>query len=376
MKKILISLISLLVAYERVSAELSVENKTSVSTGGGSRTMLEIQLNNLMQDMRPANRDIAALKEYTQKVGDVLKKVDEVKMPEKPTILAELSKALVDLKNLNGDTPLVPTNPAVKTFVDKYRSLQSRSNIPSLPSEVFESLGRSREDPLFVAILDSISRPSVQFEYSTDKIDELIDSLGNFESGKFIPITPPPTRQKVEGQIQAAMTDAATLPKQFEDRFNALKVSTKDFYTKVATALAAEIARRETLLAQQVKSAEEIGKQIAELEKAQSLNVTDLIQKLPILVGILCGLFVGLILLIRFYPTDLQTEWVASGQVIQLLTVVTLLLIILCLAVTHVINENTIGTLLGGIGGYVLSQGVGRAAAREANRMKPPGGGS
>ncbi len=122
-----------------------------------------------------------------------------------------------------------------------------------------------------------------------------------------------------------------------------------------------------------MKNADDVGKQIAELEKAQSANVGDLIQKLPELVGILCALFVGLILLIRFYPPEQQTEWVASGQVIQLLTVVTLLLIILCLAITHVILENTVGTLLGGIGGYVLSQGIGRAAAREASRAKSTG---
>jgi hypothetical protein len=74
------------------------------------------------------------------------------------------------------------------------------------------------------------------------------------------------------------------------------------------------------------------------------------------------------ILLVRTFGTEIQMEWVASGQVIQLLTVVTLLLIILCLALSNIIKENTVGTLLGGIGGYVLSQGIGRAASRAAVR--------
>jgi ABC-type multidrug transport system fused ATPase/permease subunit len=104
--------------------------------------------------------------------------------------------------------------------------------------------------------------------------------------------------------------------------------------------------------------------------KNQAKVVNALVEKLPIILGILCALFAVIILLVRFFPDNIQIEWVGSGQVIQLLTVVTLLLIILCLAVTDILKENTIGTLLGGIGGYVLSQGIGRAAARAATRTQ------
>jgi len=104
--------------------------------------------------------------------------------------------------------------------------------------------------------------------------------------------------------------------------------------------------------------------------KNQAKVVNNLVEKLPLILGILCALFAVIILLVRFFPVSIQIEWVNSGQVIQLLTVVTLLLIILCLAVTDILKENIIGTLLGGIGGYVLSQGIGRAAARAATRMQ------
>jgi len=92
--------------------------------------------------------------------------------------------------------------------------------------------------------------------------------------------------------------------------------------------------------------------------------------------GILALFGVAAIFLVRFFPEAVQVEWVVSGQVIQLLTVVTLLLIILCLALTSIIKEETIGTLLGGIGGYVLSQGIGRAAGRAAVRAANPGSGA
>jgi membrane protein YqaA with SNARE-associated domain len=41
-----------------------------------------------------------------------------------------------------------------------------------------------------------------------------------------------------------------------------------------------------------------------------------------------------------------------------------LLSVITALSLSNKIQENTLGTLLGGIAGYVLAQGIGRAAAR------------
>ena len=69
----------------------------------------------------------------------------------------------------------------------------------------------------------------------------------------------------------------------------------------------------------------------------------------------------------RFSP-ELQMEWVASGQVIQFVTVMIVLSVVMALGLSNVLKEQTLGTLLGGIAGYVLAQGVGRAAARDAAR--------
>jgi hypothetical protein len=71
-------------------------------------------------------------------------------------------------------------------------------------------------------------------------------------------------------------------------------------------------------------------------------------------------------LIVRTFPVELQTEWVASGQVIQFMTVLIILIAILSLGINGILKEETLGTLLGGIGGYVLAQGVGRAALRNA----------
>jgi hypothetical protein len=87
-----------------------------------------------------------------------------------------------------------------------------------------------------------------------------------------------------------------------------------------------------------------------------------------LLLAILAIACVGTILGIKLFEPDLQMEWVASGQVIQFVTVMILLSVILALGLSAKLGENTLGTLLGGIAGYVLAQGVGRSAARDVAR--------
>jgi hypothetical protein len=81
------------------------------------------------------------------------------------------------------------------------------------------------------------------------------------------------------------------------------------------------------------------------------------------IIGVIGVLSVGTIIAIRLFAPDIQAQWVGSGQVIQFVTVMILLTVIMSLGLAGILKENTLGTLLGGIGGYVLSQGVGKAAA-------------
>jgi hypothetical protein len=82
-----------------------------------------------------------------------------------------------------------------------------------------------------------------------------------------------------------------------------------------------------------------------------------------IIIAIIGLLSISTIAAVRAFPTDIQAQWVGSGQVIQFVTVMILLTVIMALGLAGILKENTLGTLLGGIGGYVLSQGVGKAAA-------------
>ena len=89
---------------------------------------------------------------------------------------------------------------------------------------------------------------------------------------------------------------------------------------------------------------------------------------------VVIGLFsIGTIAAVKLFNPDIQIEWVASGQVIQFVTVMILLSVVMALGLAGILKENTLGTLLGGIAGYVLAQGVGRAAAREVSRGRAGG---
>ncbi len=100
----------------------------------------------------------------------------------------------------------------------------------------------------------------------------------------------------------------------------------------------------------------------------QSAPATKVADQLGIIIGVFCAFGIFMFLAVRVFPDSVQIELIASGQVIQFATVMVLLIVVCVLGMSRFLTENTLGTLLGGIGGYVLSQGVGRAVSRAATR--------
>ena len=100
----------------------------------------------------------------------------------------------------------------------------------------------------------------------------------------------------------------------------------------------------------------------------ESQNQSTLSSNLWVMIGTIGLLSVSAILAVKLFDERIQIEWVASGQVIQFVTVMILLSVVMALGLAGILKENTLGTLLGGIAGYVLAQGVGRAVARDVTR--------
>jgi len=161
---------------------------------------------------------------------------------------------------------------------------------------------------------------------------------------------------------------AELMNQEFDKNFGAL-------VNNASSALAKTISDSERISQANDKLIEELTKLRAKLRDA--LNNSSPQQKitadLPLILGILGGACVLAILGVKLFDDDIQMEWVASGQVIQFVTVMVLLSVIAALGLSNILQENTLGTLLGGIAGYVLAQGVGRAAARDvARNIGPP----
>lgn len=91
---------------------------------------------------------------------------------------------------------------------------------------------------------------------------------------------------------------------------------------------------------------------------------------LKLIIAIL-GLFSLLIMVVvRRFSIEVQKEWVASGQVIQFMTVTIIISAVLALGLSQVLTQEILGTLLGAIGGYVLSQGIGRSATDKIQKVE------
>jgi len=90
--------------------------------------------------------------------------------------------------------------------------------------------------------------------------------------------------------------------------------------------------------------------------------------QLWLIIGVFCIFAIFIFRTVWIFEAPIQLELVASGQVIQFATVMVILIVVCVLGISGVLHENTLGTLLGAIGGYVLSQGVGRAASRAATQ--------
>lgn len=95
-------------------------------------------------------------------------------------------------------------------------------------------------------------------------------------------------------------------------------------------------------------------------------------QTLPWIVIEFFGFAVIVMLMVGMFPERVQREWLGSGQAIQLMTVSILVISILGLGLAGILRDNSLGALLGGVAGYVLSQGVGVAA--ESRRRQQEGG--
>lgn len=97
-------------------------------------------------------------------------------------------------------------------------------------------------------------------------------------------------------------------------------------------------------------------------EMTDNLAGNSIANRIPLLMLIIFGVGAGTLAGVWLFPDKIQQELIGSGQIVQFVTILILLGVILSLGMAQRLQAETLGTLLGGIAGYVLSQGVGRQA--------------
>lgn len=143
------------------------------------------------------------------------------------------------------------------------------------------------------------------------------------------------------------------------DMFNAMIVQRDNAIKQIEETLA-QIDKLNNLLQQRKWNV-----QTAIAQKSAQQQLSGSLWKVISVIGLFS---IGAIFVVRLFSVPLQMEWVATGQVIQFVTVMILLSVLMALGLAGILEQNILGTLLGGIAGHVLAQGVGRSAAHEANR--------
>ena len=250
----------------------------------------------------------------------------------------------------------VPDNPIV--LADEIRQIneeldQARKSEDSFDRQI-KSLNQTKDRAnkalQQIAALDCNTSPA-NLPSLMDEIDRVARPLAN-----------PLDDDTISPWANVSTRDIRTLPPK--DQCEKLKAMTAD------PDLATFIDKQQSQLADLRTATDQL---IEALQKRRAALVThnqqaetkqDIFQYLWVIIGVIGMLSIGTIFVIRSFPPDLQQQWVASGQVIQFVTVMILLSVIMALGLASILKENTLGTLLGGIAGYVLSQGVGRAAAQ------------
>ncbi len=144
------------------------------------------------------------------------------------------------------------------------------------------------------------------------------------------------------------------------------KAIEEEYLTAVGNIAAIENAKLDNISAL-VRELSRYEKRLREKHKPVADTLAD---KLWWIIGILAGFSILFILSIRLFETEIQEEFVKSGQLIQLITVMIILIVLMALGLAKILEEKTLGTLLGGLAGYVLSQGVGRSAAYSATQKR------
>jgi len=283
-------------------------------------------------------------------VEDVRAKIESLKqpLPEKETLLVrELDRIDNEIALASAQRAIVNGYRGLKTYLDKSLDQLSRQSKVLASMDCGDANTWKYRDAVQI-YLRQYNALTIQYPYPLEYEKIEVPQAGSAVSET---VACKQTKEKFS---------SSDYSNPFKEISDSLQKSVGDFETDQAR-LADEYGKYLNALSQRRTSVQE------KLNTSQSAyQIGSNLWLLLLILGAAC---VATILGIKLFSVEIQMEWVASGQVIQFVTVMILLSVILALGLSGILKENTLGTLLGGVAGYVLAQGVGRAAARDVARL-------
>src|ERR1043165_3629724 len=252
----------------------------------------------------------------------------EKDIPDNPIVLAD------EIRQINEE--LDQTRKSEDSFERQIKTLNQTKDRANNALQEISSLNCDASPPNVPSLMDEIDRVARPLANPLD--DDTISPWANVSTRDIRTLSPKEQCEKLKTMV--GDPDLATFIDKQQAQLAELKTATDQLLEALQKRRAALVTHN----------------QAAETKQ-------DIFQYLWVIIGVIGLLSIGTIFVIRLFPPQLQEQWVASGQVIQFVTVMILLSVIMALGLASILKENTLGTLLGGIAGYVLSQGVGRAAA-------------
>ncbi len=116
-------------------------------------------------------------------------------------------------------------------------------------------------------------------------------------------------------------------------------------------------------------SRDDLDRALAELDQRKRDVITQMSNEvatarvaatMPWILVIIFSLGIVMMFGVRLFSPHIQAELVSSGQLVQFVTILILFGTLLALGLAEKLQEQTLGALLGGLAGYVLSQGIGQ----------------
>src|ERR1043165_2679647 len=253
----------------------------------------------------------------------------EKDIPDNPIVLAD------EIRQINEE--LDQTRKSEDSFERQIKTLNQTKDRANKTLQEITNLDCSTSLPNLPSLMDEVDRGARPLANPLD--DDTISPWANVSTRDIRTLSPKEQCEKLKTMV--GDPDLATFIDKQQAQLAELKTATDQLLEALQKRRAALVTHN----------------QAAETKQ-------DIFQYLWVIIGVIGLLSIGTIFVIRSFTPDLQQQWVASGQVIQFVTVMILLSVIMALGLASILKENTLGTLLGGIAGYVLSQGVGRAAAQ------------